>query len=122
MLPADDHPRPAAAYRPRDRASMEERLLPLVRRALRSRIGLPALVGWVHRSAAALDGGSQRDADRTARGLTRLLCDLLLHPETPANPRAAETVRGPGPGSSVRGERRGDLHARPSGPPRVRRH
>jgi hypothetical protein len=122
MLPPDDHPRTPAAYRRRDREIMEERLLPLVRRALRSRIGLPALVGWVHRSAAALDGGSQRDADHTARGLTRLLCDLLLLPETPANPRAPETVRGPGPGGSVRGERKGDRHARPSGPSRARRH
>jgi hypothetical protein len=120
MLPPDDHPRPSALNRLRDRAMMEERLLPLVRRALRSRIGLPALVDWVHRSAAALEGESQRDADRTARGLTRLLCDLLLHPDSPANPRAAETVRGQGPGGSVRGERKGDRHARPSGRSRPR--
>jgi hypothetical protein len=45
----------------------------------------------------------------------------LLHPEAPANPRAAETVRGPGPGGSVRGQGKGDGHVRPSGRSHARR-
>ena len=54
MHPADRYPRLTAGPAERTRANLEERLLPLVRRALRSRTGLPALVGWVDRSLAVL--------------------------------------------------------------------
>jgi hypothetical protein len=95
MPPADDLPRKLAGCGRPVRESMEVRLLPLVRHALRSRTGLPALVRWVHRSLAALEGGLPPDPDRTARGLTRLLCDVLLRQRSPADRQDGETVSGP---------------------------
>jgi hypothetical protein len=95
MMPGDfASPTPAAMERPLG-DNLEVRLLPLVRRALRTRIGLPALVGWVQRSAATLDNGLPSDFDRTAQGLTRLLCDVLQRqPSFPGN-HATDTVFGP---------------------------
>jgi hypothetical protein len=95
LNPVDDHPwKPIGRARPA-RENLEARLLPLVRRALRNRIGLPALVGWVHRSLASLEGGPLADPDRTARGLTRLLCEMLLQQTGPGERPAAETMFGP---------------------------
>jgi hypothetical protein len=93
MHPADRFPRWTAGPGERTRANLEARLLPLVRRALRTRTGLPALVGWVDRSLAVLEAVPPPDPDRAARGLTRLLCDVLMQPPGPRP--GAETVCGP---------------------------
>jgi hypothetical protein len=95
MKSSDDPSGGPVASGPAARESLEARLLPLVRRALRSRTGLPALVGWVHRNVAVLQDGPQPDPDRIARRLSRLLCDLLLHRDASGDHRNAETVCGP---------------------------
>ncbi len=77
------------------REELEARLLPLVRRALRNRTGLPALVRWVDRNLAALGGGPSPDPDRVASGLARMLSDLLLRQTGSRDRTAAETVAGP---------------------------
>jgi hypothetical protein len=94
MCPADDLQRIAPGRGQPDRAGLEARLLPLVRRALRSRTGLPALVGWVHRSLDAFEGGLPPDPDQAALGLTRLLCDVLLRQGNPVDCSGMETVIG----------------------------
>jgi hypothetical protein len=95
MRPADDFPRTLTGPGRPARANLEARLLPLVRRAIRSRTGLPALVRWVHRSLPALSGGLPDNSDQTARGLTRLLCDVLLRQADLRDRPGAETVCGP---------------------------
>jgi hypothetical protein len=83
------HPGPAAG------PGLEQFLLPLVRRALRKRAGLPALVGWVDRSIAMLRDSRPDDPDRTARGLTRLLCERLQQSMAVGNVVTPDTLRGP---------------------------
>jgi hypothetical protein len=96
MHPSESCPRTPGARETRAREELEAQVLPLVRRALRTRSGLPALVGWVQRSVAALETESQPDPDQLARSLARLLCDLLLRHEIPGqNSRGAETICGP---------------------------
>jgi hypothetical protein len=95
MHPAEDLSQTLAGSGQPASESLEVRLLPLVRLALRSGTGLPALVGWVHRSLAALEDGLPPDPERTARGLTRLLCDVLQRKAGhEAGPRS-DTVLGP---------------------------
>jgi hypothetical protein len=90
---ADRFPRMPAGPEEGNRENLEARLLPLVRRALRNRTGLPALVGWVQRSLAVLDVSPPPDPEQAARGLTRLLCNVLL--QQPGIRSGAETVCGP---------------------------
>jgi hypothetical protein len=95
MLPADDFPWRLTGPGRTTRETLEARLLPLVRCALRNRTGLPALVGWVHRNLVALEGGPPPDPDRVAPGLTRLLCDVLLRQTSSGHRSGTETVCGP---------------------------
>lgn len=81
--------------------SLEARLVPLVRCALRNGTGLPGLVGWVNRSWAALHGGNSSrppaDRDRAAPELARMLGALLARggpPPWQAGRLAPETVVG----------------------------
>jgi hypothetical protein len=84
---------PRGAGRP-GRADLEAMLLPLVRRALRTRTGLPALVGWVHRNLPS-PAGAAPDADRAAPGLARQLCEVLLRKEAARDRPCPDTVCGP---------------------------
>jgi hypothetical protein len=96
MLPANDFPWKLVGPGRPTRETLEARLLPLVRCALRNGTGLPALVGWVHRNLVALEsGGLPPDPDRAAPGLTRLLCDVLLRQASSRHRHGAETVCGP---------------------------
>jgi hypothetical protein len=74
---------------------LEACLLPLVRRALRRRTGLPALVGWVERAIAVLGTGVSSDDDRTARGLACILSELLQRQAMSRRSSQTETVCGP---------------------------
>ncbi len=91
MHPADEFPcLPIGTGQPA-RQNLEARLFPLVRRAVRSQTGLPALVKWVHQSLAVLESVPPPDPELAARGLTRMLCDVLL--QQPVR-TGAETVYG----------------------------
>jgi hypothetical protein len=76
------------------RENLEAWLLPLVRRAIRSRSGLPGLTNWVQQTLVALEGAPPPDAELAAPGLTRILCDTLLRQQDAADRPVTETVCG----------------------------
>lgn len=63
------------------RRDLASRLAPLVRCALRRQCGLPNVVDWVQRRAAALERAG--DAGDHAGRLARQLCDELLTARLP---------------------------------------
>jgi hypothetical protein len=80
----------------RVRETLEASLVPLIRCAIRSGTGVPALVTWVRRHLPE-PSGSSADAARAAPSLARLLCSTLLGQASPEPPRQAlcDTVVGP---------------------------
>jgi hypothetical protein len=78
------------------RETLEAGLLPLIRCAIRSGTGLPALVSWVRSNLAAEPGG-RADPARAAPFMARRLCAALLGPDAGADARPdarRETVVG----------------------------
>jgi hypothetical protein len=81
----------------RDRATfsqeLESRLVPLIRVAMRTGSGLPALVSWVReRVAELINAGERPDPSQAAPRFARLLCSGLID-GLPARP-GQETLRG----------------------------
>jgi hypothetical protein len=77
-----------ATARHRLREQLEASLVPMIRCALRTGRGVPAVVQWVRRNlsrlAAAHEPGQQSpDPERTAPALARLLCATLLEKHRP---------------------------------------
>lgn len=75
MLLADCDPTSATA---RLQPALEKRLSPMVRLALRTGLGVPALVAWVNGARRHLAAG--HDPDGCAEALTRWLSSELLRP------------------------------------------
>ena len=75
--------------------SLEAHLLPLVRCALQSETGQPALVDWVKNQLPlfAPEAGPRCDTSRYAAPMARVLCERILERLSPQTRR--ETVLGP---------------------------
>jgi hypothetical protein len=97
MQPADDNlvavvnqlRRGDDAARPEVRARLEAALVPMVRVALRTGRGVPAVVGWVRREAT---GATPSEADWRAGPLARRMCSVVLDRLRPIALHARETV------------------------------
>src|SRR5262245_13803561 len=75
--------------RPEMRARLEAALVPMVRQALRSGNGVPAVVRWVRGEVAA---GGPTDPDLGARPLAKRLCAAVLDRLQPIPLHARETL------------------------------
>ena|SRR5688572_8352970 len=60
------------------REKMEALLVPMIRCALRTGLGQPPLVRWVHDQLPLMPAGEQADPVRLAAPLARRLCDRLM--------------------------------------------
>jgi hypothetical protein len=83
----DDHARQSL------RQELEQRLVPLIRCALRTGAGLPALVKWVRSRVADLADSESLDPRQAAARFARLFC-ANLEQGLPAF-TAHDTIRGP---------------------------
>jgi hypothetical protein len=84
----------------RDRATLEADLVAMIRCAMRTRRGQPAIVAWVKRNLPALvpsgAGGQPVDPDWAAPRMARMMCAQMLRTVRAEQDRAAtrETIVG----------------------------
>lgn len=77
------------------RQELEERLVPLIRCALRTGAGIPALVEWVRARAADLKEGSESlDPRHVAPRFARMLCAGLVRDTPVVAAMGQDTIRG----------------------------
>jgi hypothetical protein len=84
----------------RDRATLEADLVPMIRCAMRTGRGQPAIVAWVKRNlpafAPSTTGGPPVDPNWAAPRMARLMCAQMLHTVRAEQDRATtrETIVG----------------------------